>query len=163
MAAALLVFIHDPQPYDGIKGDLPAPPEVHLRVVAGRQSGTDFELTGRLADGDRVAQDLTLLFELETDRLGARYLFVVDGQGTGTQLAPPPGTLPEVEAAGSRRVEQDGSWVALDLGDMQGPLTLVAAASVLPLDADADVMRPYEAGQRPAWLDYDSLSLELDP
>jgi hypothetical protein len=68
-----------------------------------------------------------------------------------------------VEAAGSRRVGQGEDWVALSLDDVQGPLTLVAAASVVPLDPGAEIIGPWQAQAPHALVDYDTLRLEIAP
>jgi len=168
MAAALLVFFRPPDPYDGIKGPgdgevMLAPPALELRVVTGRDVAGSVELGRRVTDGEVLAKDLFLLFELQADRLAARYLFVVDGAGVVTSLSPASDAVPELQPAGNQRVGSDGSWVVLDLADMPGPLTIVAAAAALPVDAVTEVVRPWQADDRRPWVAYDSLRIEVAP
>ena len=168
MAAALLIFLRPPQPYDGIKGPgdgdaSPAPPSLELRVVQGREVDGSVELERRVQQGETLAKDAFLLFELEADRLAARYLFVVDGAGVVTQLAPTSGAVPALQPAGSQRVGGEDGWVVLDLADMQGPITVVAAAASLPVDATSEVVRPWQAGEPRSWVAYDSLKLGVGP
>ncbi len=169
MAAAVLLFVQPPpDPTQGLKGagdadTLPAAPTVELRVVTGREVDGKVELDRRVHDGERLARDLFLLFEIESDRLSARYLFVVDGAGKAVQLSPAPGRVPELEPPGSGRIGHDGSWVVLDLADMQGPLTLVGAASALAADPGGEVVAPFQAGQGCSWVAYDSIVVELAP
>jgi hypothetical protein len=168
MAAALLIFLRPPQPYDGIKGPgdgdtSPAPPSLELRVVLGREVDGTVELERRVQQGEVLARDAFLLFELEADRLAARYLFVVDAEGAVTQLAPAPGAVPALQPAGSQRVGAEGGWVVLDLADMQGLITVVAAASSLPVDTTSEVVRPWQAQQPRDWVAYDILKLEVAP
>ncbi|MFH1469631.1 MAG: hypothetical protein ABIO70_34920 [Pseudomonadota bacterium] len=166
VAAATLLFVlpnHGPGRIKGVHDGDPSPPEVSLRVVAGRAGADGFVLDHRVAAGEVLPRATTLLFELETDRIAARYLFVLDGEGRVTQLAPPPGAVPTVEPAGSRRVGQGEDWVALGLDDMQGPLVLVAAASVVPLDPGAEIIGPWQAREPRALVDYATLSVGLAP
>ncbi len=168
MAAALLVFLRPPQPIDGIKGPgagetAPAPPSLELRVVAGRVEDGAVRLDQRVVAGERLGRHQLLLFELEADRTAARYLFVVDGAGVTTQLSPAPGQVPVLQPAGSQRVGGDEAWVVLDLVDMRGPLTILAAAAALPVDATSEILRPWQAQEPRAWVAYDSLQLELEP
>jgi hypothetical protein len=166
VAAAVLLFVLPPSGPGRVKGvhdGVPSPPEVGLRVVAGHAGAEGFALDHRVAAGEVLPRDATLLFEVETDRLAARYLFVVDGEGRATLLSPPPGAVPEVEPAGSRRVSQGEDWVALGLHDMRGPLTLVAAASVLPLDPRAEIIGPWQAQAPRALVDYATLRVEIAP
>jgi hypothetical protein len=166
LAAALLLFFRPPPPDEGIKGPdaaVPSPPALELRVVTGREVAGAVELDRRVGDGETLARDLFLLFELEADRVAARYLFVVDGQGDVTQLAPAPGAVPTLEPAGSHRVGGLDGWVVLDLADMDGPLTIVAAAAALPVDASREVMGPWQADEPRGWVAYRTLELELAP
>ncbi len=168
MAAALLLFFQLPQPYDGVKGPgdgevVPAPPRLELRVVIGRDVAGSIELDRRVQQGETLAKDAFLLFELEADRLAARYLFVVDAAGAVTQLAPAPDAVPSLQPAGSQRVGAEGGWVVLDLADMQGAITVVAAAAALPVDATSEVVRPWQAGEPRDWVAYDILKLEVAP
>lgn len=165
LAAALALFFRAPDLPDGVKGDptSPAPPAVELRVVLGRQQGERVELDRRVGEGEQLERDRFLLFELEADRLAARYLFVVDAAGQATQLAPAPGALPTLQPAGSARVGSAGSWVVLDLVDMQGPLTIVAAAAVLPVDTPSEIIRPWQAGEPRAFVAYDTLTVGIAP
>lgn len=168
MAAALLLFFRPPQPYDGVKGPcdgevVPAAPALELRVVIGRDVDGTVELERRVSAGEALARDAFLLFELEADRLAARYLFVVDGAGVVTQLAPTSGAVPALQPAGSQRVGGEDGWVVLDLADMQGPITVVAAAASLPVDATSEVVRPWQAGEPRSWVAYDSLKLGVGP
>ena len=169
MAAAMLLFFRTPHdPYQGVKGPgdpeaLPAAPSVELRVVTGREVEGKVELDRRVLDGERLARDLFLLFELEADRTAARYLFVVDGRGQATQLSPAPGRVPQLTAAGSERVGQDGNWVVLDLADMQGPLTLVGAAASIVADPASEVVVPFQMGEGRGFVAYDSISVEIVP
>jgi hypothetical protein len=168
LAAALVLFFRAPDPSDGIKGaregdQLPASPELELRVVSGREVDGRVVLGARLASGTSMARDGLLLFETEVDRVAARYLFVVDGAGVVTQLSPAPGLVPSLQPAGSERVGGEGSWVVLDLADMQGPLQIVAASTVLPLDFEREILRPWRVGSTHPWVSYDSLLLEIGP
>ncbi len=165
LAAVLLFFLRPPPSgYLGVKGDgVPGAAAVTLRVVAGSQDGEGFQLRGRVRDGEQLGRELSLLFELETDRQAARYLFVLDGAGQVTQLAPAPGTVAEVETAGSRRVGSESGWAVLDLDDMRGPLTLVGAASTLPMDPLIDMLRPWQAGAPVEGASFDTLTVELEP
>ena len=164
LAAALLIFLRPgpPEP-GGLKGAELSPPGVELRVVAAQEQGDSLELLGLLSDGDQAQRQWTLLFEIHSDRAAARSLFVVDGASRLTLLYPPAGALPELEAGGRRAVSVGSSRVALDLGDMEGPLTLVAAASALALDPVDGVLRPWQAGAPLEGVGYDSLRLELAP
>ncbi len=162
LAAAALLLVLRPAGNDhGLKGGMPSPPSVELRVVAGRQTEGGFQLEGRLTDGDTVLPDRTLLFEMETDKVSARYLFAIEGDGEVTILFPHPGTAPELAAAGSARVGRKDSWVALELDDMNGPLTLLGAASSLALDPELDILRPWLDKGRSDTAAYDSLTLKL--
>ncbi len=166
MAAALLLFFRQPDPYDGIKGDgeaVPAPPELELRVVVGQQEGSRVDLGRRVGAGEQVASSELLLFEIEVDRPAARYLFVVDGAGEVVHMAPAPGAVPELQAAGSAPVGVGGSWVVLDLVDVPSPITIVAAASTLPVDAVSEVAGPWRSGEHRSWVAYDSLVVEIAP
>ena len=166
LAAALALIVLRPQVAtppdhlaDGIKGATTAMTTVQLRVIVGHEEGGRFALDSRLAGGEVVAHDQTLLFELETDRPAARYLFAVQSNGTVLLLAPPEGEPATVSPAGRSKVEAGGQWVALDLADQRGPITLVAAASPSPLDLQREVIDPWLAGDHPRGLRYDSLSI----
>ncbi len=168
MAAALVLFFRIPEPYDGVKGPgetetVPAPPALELRVVTGQQTDGSVQLGRRVGDGEVLAKDLFLLFELEADRLAARYLFVVDADGAVTQLAPAPDAVPALQPAGSARVGTADGWVVLDLADMRGPVTIVAAAAALPVDTSGEVVHPWQAGEPKDFVAYDSLTLEVAP
>ena len=163
LAAALLLFLRPPAPGGLEKGGEVVAPAVELRVVAGRVEDGRFAAERRLADGARVGGDATLIFELETDRLAARYLFALDGSGRALQLLPRPGAVPAVEPAGGRQVWQGGDWVVLALDDLQGPLTLVSAASILPLDPQLEVLRPWQAEEPRERVGYATMTLELGP
>ncbi len=168
-AAALVLFLRLPGPDDpreGVKGpeiEALAPPALELRVVTGRERAGQVELGRRVAAGETLARDELLLFELETDRSSDRYLFVVDGQGAVTPLAPAPGEAPALAPPGSARVASRGGWVVLDLLDMQGPLTIVGAASSLAVDPILEVQQPWQLDRRRSWVSYDSLIVELAP
>lgn len=147
----------------GLKGDVPAPPTVSLAVLAGHLDDAGFQLEARLADGDRVDPSRTLLFEMNADKVGARYLFAVQGDGTVLQLFPPDGAVPALEAPGPRRVGPEGRWVSLSLHDVPGPVTLVAAASALPLDPVEDVLRPWQAHQPSTAVAWETLLVRYTP
>jgi hypothetical protein len=169
LAAALVLFLRLPAPdqaYDGVKGpevEAPAAPALELRVVTGREQAGKVELGRRVAAGEILGRDELLLFDLETDRASARYLFVVDGEGVITPLAPAPGETPALTPAGSARVASQGGWVVLDLVDMRGPLTIVGAASSLAVDPVREVQQPWRDDERRGFVAYDSLVVELAP
>ncbi len=146
-ALALVVLRPPPQGPGGVKGQLDLPPAVVLRVAAGQPGPEGLAPSRRLGDGDVADAADTLLFDLEVDRPAARYLFVVDGEGVSWLLAPAPGTPARVEPAGRRAVKHQQGWVALDLGDMVGPLELVAAASEVVLEPRAEVVEPFVDGR----------------
>jgi hypothetical protein len=172
LAAAVMLFVlfTGPQPpEESIKGPVATiPPEVHLRVVAGRAGPERFELDRRVVAGDQVDRGETLLFEVETDRRAARYLFAVDpgavaGVRAGiTFLAPPDGEAAGLEPAGRHRVAWDGEWVALDLDDAPNSLTLVVAASAAPLDP-LDVVGGWLEGRPPPGVGYETITVEVSP
>lgn len=160
-AAALLAVPFIPSgdpPLDGVKGPEIAP-EVHLRAVVAASDGGALSPTGRVADGDHLDPRATLLFELETLRPSARYLFVVDAAGVTTWLSPTDGRAPAVEPAGRRRLGSAGAWVALDLSDLTAPITLVAAASPAPLDPRTGVLGPWLRNERPEGVAFDTIGL----
>jgi hypothetical protein len=145
----------------GVKGD-GASPEIQLSVVAGRDAGGSFELDRRVTDGDHLPSSDTLLFELATDRSSARYLFAQDENGRVTFLLPPPAAKARMEEPGLRRVQVDGRWVALDLGDLAGSVRLVAAASSTEIESvDAAVIVFWDHA-RPAGFSSQALSLVVD-
>ena len=159
LAAAVLVWVWpagEPA-WDGVKGE-EAPPAVTLEVVAGHFDEGRFALDRRVRDGDTVAADATLIFELDVDAEAARHLVVVDGVGDVTVLVSGAATEP----AGPRRLARDGDWVAFALHDAVGPLTLLAAATREPADITAAVLEPWQRGDVPADLGLQVLSLELE-
>lgn len=159
LAAAVLVWVwpaSDPG-WDGVKGEASAP-MVALEVVAGHFEAQRFVLDGRVADGDAVAVDATLIFELDVDAEAARHLLVVDGAGSATVLV----AGEALEAAGPRRLVRDGDWVALALDDLAGPLTLLAAATREPADPQEAVLEPWRRGELPAEVGLQVLALELE-
>ena len=163
MAAALLIFLLPGGPYSGIKGDASAPPEIQVKILAGREEGGQVRHLQRLQDGATVPANQTLLFEIETDRTTARYLFVVEGDGQLTRLYPPEDTAARLDPPGSRPVSQADAWVVLDVADMSGPLTLVGAASMQPLDMQRGIIQPWRRHQQGDGVAYDTLTLELTP
>ncbi|MBW1879292.1 MAG: zf-HC2 domain-containing protein [Deltaproteobacteria bacterium] len=167
-AAALFVLFSGPEPSPevGVKGVVATvAPEVHLRVVAGRAGAERFDLDRRVVSGDRVDRGETLLFEVETDRRAARYLFAVDPgvtMGGVTFLAPPDGETTGLEPAGRHRVTWGGEWVALDLDDAPASLTVVCAASTAPLDP-LDVVSGWLEGRPPPGVGYEAITVEVSP
>jgi len=163
LAASVLLLIRvAPVSEPGIKGAEEAAPEVHLRVVAGRTGDGSMDLERRIADGDRLTADHLLLFELETDRSSARYLFAVDGTGRVDQLVPSPGKDALVEPPGRRRVADLEGWTALGLDDLQGPVRLVGAASTQPLPAD-EVIGGWLEQRPPVGVGFDVETVEIAP
>lgn len=165
IAAALILAVLPrvgPDQPSGIKGpgDVVAP-SVQLRVVAGRLETGGFELERRVQQGEQVRREHTLLFELSTDQASARYLFVLDGQGQATLLAPT-GTA-GAQPAGPRRLEEDGQWVALTVDDMVGPLQLVALAGPAVASPQDDLLTTWRQGRLPAGFGVAVLELEIAP
>jgi len=163
-ALALIAFtgVIGPQddPLEGVKGVDGVAPEVALRVLTGVTSTGGFDLRGRLERGATLDQQTTLIFELQTNMDAARYLFVVDSEGKTTVLFPTGD--PAIEEPGRRKVATGADWVALDLEDWNGELTVVAAASTSPM-APAEVTRLYSHSKHPAGLSYDLLTAKVVP
>jgi len=172
LAAAVVLFVWfsgpEPSPETGVKGPVVAvAPEVHLRVVAGHVGTERFDLDRRVVAGDRVDRGATLLFEIETDQRAARYLFAVDPRypadaGRVNVLTPPDGQIPPIEPAGRHRVAWRDGWVAYDLDDAPPEVTLVGAASAVPLDP-MDVVSDWLEGRPPPEVGYEAIAVEVSP
>ena len=163
-AAIFLVFPRAATPPDtgvpfNIKGSEAETIDVELRVIAGKFEADGFKSDRRIESGQAAQQDETLLFELDAEKEGTRYLFAIDGAGGIIYLHPPQGHLPEIEAAGRRQVSFDDQLVALDLVDVTTPLTLVGTASPTALDPQKDVVEPWQ--QERGALSYVVMTIEV--
>jgi hypothetical protein len=148
LAAALLlvvaVFGTREASWDGVKGDpLFSAAVLELRVVHGHMDGDRFELDGRVEQGQQLASNAALLFELESDRAGARYLFAAGADDQITWLAPV--GSPALSPAGSSKVMDGEDWTALEVSDLVPPIRLVGVLAEEPLPLK-DVLGAWRAG-----------------
>lgn len=161
-AAAVVVAFIVPHPADQTEKGVMAAPEVHLRVLAMRSVDGRYLPEGRVVDRTSVQSDRTLLFEIETTRAAARYLWLVDANHRITRLWPASGGTAAIEPAGKSRPTVGGEDVALALSDLNGPIRVIAAASTVPLDAAADI-EPYVDGGGLSGVGYDAITLTVTP
>ncbi len=144
-----------------VKGTELSHTDVSLRVLTGEVTSKGFGLTGRLAQEQRVSSKTTLLFELEANRPAFRYLFVTNETGKTTVLWPTSNpTTPE--PPGRHRVSAGRNWVALQLNDWTGPLTVVGATSLSARSSD-EIVTAYQLNNAADDVAFDTISASVVP
>ncbi|MBT3218132.1 MAG: hypothetical protein HN348_03500 [Proteobacteria bacterium] len=154
----------NPENTYNVKGiDTEEPIAVELRIIAGEFTDEGFKSNRRIESGQSALSTETLLFELDAKKEGTRYLFAIDAAGELSLLAPPGGTLPDIEPAGRRQVSFDGQLVAFDLVDVASPLTLVSCASPIALDLQKEVIEPWQQHGKAGGISFVTMTIEVKP